>query len=224
MKRLTILLTLFCFSLFATGKEPAAKTTYIYTKDVDGYASKSQWIIEEKEGVWHMNGESPGGKTLVIASPTQINTQSFTYQSKNEPHQYAIHREGNTLLITQEINGKKLEKSLSLEGDTWVQEFDFSFKPFILANHSDFKFSIVHPQKLSLHQMVASKQGLDQIDIDGKIFTALKVKVTLRGFKKMFWHADLWFEQDSGDLLRYKANDGPNTPTSIITLFSKHLD
>lgn len=111
-----------------------------------------------------------------------------------------------------------------VDGDTWVQEFDFSFKPFILSETTEFKFSIVHPKKLNLHEMIATKQGFDQVEINEKVFKAQKVKVTLRGFKKMFWHADLWYEQGTGDLLMYKANEGPNTPTSVITLFAKQFD
>ena len=69
--------------------------------------------------------------------------------------------------------------------------------------------------------MIALKQGPDQINLNGKLFPAVKVKITLRGFRKMFWHADLWFEEGTGDLLKYEANEGPHTPTSTITLFSK---
>jgi len=223
MKALAVLLTVFSFSLFANGgaRLPA---TYIYSTDVEGQESKTTWTIEKKEDVWQFHGESAEGKTLVIASPSQINTQSFSHHSKTTNNFYSVRREGDALIAKSESNGEKSEKALPLNGDAWVQEFDFSLKPYIQSQSSDFKFSIVHPKKLSLHNMVATKQGLDQIDVNGKIFTALKVKVTLRGFKKMFWHADLWFDQESADLLKYKANDGPNTPTSIMTLFSKQID
>ena len=222
MKTLAVLLTVFSFSLFANGGE-RLPATYIYSTDVEGQESKTTWTIEKKEDVWQFHGESMGEKTLVIASPSQINTQSFSCHSKNNGNFYSVRKEGDTLIARCETKGEKSEKALPLNGDAWVQEFDFSLKPYILSGSTDFKFSIVHPKKLSLHNMIASKQGLDQIDINGKLFTALKVKVTLRGFKKMFWHGDLWFDQESGDLLRYKANDGPSTPTSITTFFSKQL-
>jgi len=225
MKILSVLLTIFSFSLLANGgPDRNLKTTYIYSTDVDGHESKTTWTIENKEDIWQFHGESIGEKTLVIASPSQINTQSFSCYSKNNGNFYSVRREGDTLFAQCDNNGEKARKSLSLNGDTWVQEFDFSLKPYIISEFNDFKFSIVHPKNLSLHNMIASKQGLDQIDINGKRFTALKVKVTLRGFKKIFWHADLWFDQKSGDLLRYKANDGPNTPTSITTFLSKQFD
>ena len=158
-----------------------------------------------------------------MTTPDRV-TQSFTHKRKHQNNQLSIHREGEYLIATQEINGERNEKHFNIRNDTWVQEFDFCFKPFILSAMRDFKFSIVHPKKMSLHSMIATKQGYEQVDVPGKQYDALKVKVTLTGFKKMFWHADLWFDPQAGDLIKYMANEGPNTPLSTITLFSKQLN
>jgi hypothetical protein len=196
-------------------------TTYIYSTDVGGHEFKTTWTTENKDDVWQFHGENMKDKMLMVTSPSQTTTQSFDCYSKSGNNFYSIRREGDILFARSENNGKKVKKVLSLNGDAWVQEFDFSLKPYVLSKANDFKFSIVNPKDLSLHNMIASKQGLDQIDINGKQFTAQKVKITLCGFKKMFWHADLWFDQKTGDLLRYEANDGPNTPMRIITFLSK---
>ena len=223
MKLLYTLLMLFTFSLFANSKNEN-KVIYTYSKNVEGNISESNWSIQKKDDkTWHIEGESPGAKTLIIASPTQINTQSFAFKSKVSPIEYTIDRFEKYLSISSLNNGKNFHKKLYLNGDTWVQEFDFSFKPFILSNHNEFRFSIVNPKKLNLHAMVAKKLGDSQLEIGGKKYLAQKVKVTLRGFKKMFWHANLWYEKETGDLIKYEANEGPNTPTSIITLVKKQL-
>ncbi len=213
-----IVLTLLSLSLFSE-----ERTTYVYSKSVEGRESKTTWIVEEKDEIWLIEGESEEGKTLVVASPTQINTQSYSYHAKKSSDYYSIQREGATLVATRSENGSRMERFFSLGRDFWVQEFDFSFKPFILSGNSDFKFSIVDPEKLNLHKMIATKRGIDRTEVNGKYHAALRVKVTLRGFKSMFWHADLWYDQESGDLLKYEADKGPNTPTSIITLFSKQF-
>ena len=202
-----------------------AEATYIYNKDVNGHESKTTWTLEfqEKEDILHIVGESQTGKTLIVTSPELV-TQSFSHQHKQRSDQYSIHREGDYLIANREMGGEKSQKQFHIGNQSWVQEFDFCFKPFIHSNFRDFKFSIIHPKKLSLHSMVATKQGLDQIEVHGKVYDALKVKVTLTGFKKMFWHADLWFDTQAGDLLKYMANEGPNTPLSTITLFSKQFN
>ncbi len=201
----------------------SAQVTYIYNKDVEGRESKTTWTIDHKDDTLQINGKSLSGETLIVTSPGRT-TQSFNHKSKNGQDEYSIVREGTNLIARKEINGDKIEKRFRVGNDLWVQEFDFSFKPYILSEFRDFKFSIVHPKKLDLHDMVATKQGFEKLNINGKVYDALRVKVTLTGFKKMFWHADLWFDTQAGDLLKYMANEGPNTPLSVITLFSKQLD
>ena len=217
MKQLLILLSLFSLGF--------ADATYIYQKDVEGRESKTTWTLDfqEKEDLLHIIGESKTGKTLIITNPNRV-TQSFSHKSLNQNNEYAIHRDGSYLIASKTVNGEASQKQFNIGNNTWVQEFDFCFKPFIVSNNSDFKFSIVHPKDLSLHSMIATKQGFEKLDVHGKVYDALKVKVTLTGFKKMFWHADLWFDPQAGDLIKYMANEGPNTPLSTITLFSKQLN
>lgn len=212
------------FLLFALSTT-FADVTYIYSKDVEGRESKTKWTLDfqEKEDILHIIGESKSGKTLIVTTPDRV-TKSFSYHNNDRNDHYSIHREGGKLIAIQEVNGQRNERHFNIGNDSWVQEFDFCFKPFILSNFRDFKFSIVHPKKLDLHSMVATKQGFETVDVHGKLYDALKVKVTLTGFKKMFWHADLWFDPQAGDLLKYMANEGPNTPLSTITLFSKELN
>lgn len=202
-----------------------ADVTYIYNKDVEGRESKTIWTLDFKENddLLHIKGESLSGETLIITSPNRV-THSFSHRSKHAENNYSIAREGAYLIANQEISGKKVQKEFHIGSDFWIQEFDFCFKPFILSNSRDFIFSIVDPKKFDLHQMVATKRGVEKIDIHGKIYDALKIKMTLTGFKKMFWHADLWFDSQTGDLLKYMANEGPNTPLSVITLFSKQVN
>ena len=204
------------------GKEKVeTKTTYIYKKDVEGRTSETTWVVQEKDENLHIQGKSSGGDTLIITSPP-INTQSFSYQSKRKSNEYYIHRDGPYLFARRTDNGHVTQKEFNIGDNFWIQEFDFTFRPFILSAADSLKFYIVHPTKLSLHHMIATKSSrLDHIEVKGKFYDAIKVKVTLTGFKKMFWKAELWFDRSTGDLLKYMANEGPNTPMSVITLISK---
>lgn len=218
--KLLLLSSLFLSPLVA--KETATpKKTYVYDKEVNGSVSKTTWTVEEKEKNLHIQGKGDSGETLVITSPP-LNTQSFSYQSKNKKNEYYIHREGSQLYARLTKDDKKIQKEFNIGKDLWIQEFDFTLSPFILSEHVTLNFQIVNPKDLSLHEMVLTKltKG-EQVEINGKTYGAVKTKMTLTGFKKMFWKAELWFDEKTGDLIRYSANEGPNTPTSVITLFSK---
>ena len=216
---------LVCLSFFLSplvGKEKTLpKVTYVYTKNSEGSFSKTTWVIAEKNETLHIQGLSGNNSTqIIVALP--FNTQSFSYQSKSQPHEYHIHREGSYLYAQRIDQESVFQKEFNIGSDLWIQEFDFSMRPFILSTANSLKFNIIHPIKLSLHQMIATKSDkIEHIDINGAVHDAIKVKIHLTGLKKMFWKAELWFEQNTGDLLKYVANEGPNTPISVITLLSK---
>jgi len=218
--KLLIFSSLFLTPLIGEEKN-LPKTTYVYDKNIEGRVSKTTWTVEEKDKNLHIQGLSGNGETLIITTPP-LNTQSFSYQSKNKHNEYYIHREGPYLYARRIDQGSVSQKEFNIGNDFWIQEFDFSMRPFILSTADSVKFSIVHPTKLSLHHMIATKSDTtERIDVNGEAHEAIKVKITLTGFKKMFWKAELWFERNTGDLLKYMANEGPNTPISVITLFSK---
>ncbi|WP_420422607.1 hypothetical protein [Simkania sp.] len=219
--KLFLLSCLFIAPLVSKEEEPPSKVTYVYKKEIEGRTSETTWILQEKDKNVHIQGISGNGETLIITSPP-VNTQCFSYQSKNEKNEYYIHRDGPYLFAKRSDGEQVTQKEFNIGDDFWIQEFDFTFRPFILSTADSLKFYIVHPTKLSLHHMIATKSSrLEQVKVQGETHDAIKVKVTLTGFKKMFWKAELWFERNTGDLLKYMANEGPNTPMSVITLFSK---
>lgn len=216
MKQLFIFTAFLCSSLYG-------EATYIYHKSTAGKKSETVWTLNTDENALHITGESVTGKTVIITSPDRV-TQSFNYMSKNQEDEYTIFRDGPYLVARKKVDGQMSEKLFEIGHDLWIQEFDFSLKPFISSDKGDIKFSIIHPKNLSQHRMIATKQHLEEIQLYGKVYRALKVKVTLAGlFERRFWHADLWFDPESGDLLLSEAPEGLKAPISTITLFSKEL-
>lgn len=207
-----------CLSLW--GQEPSSQMVYVYNKVVGNYQSQSTWTVREEENQLHIEGKSLSGQTIIISS-TDRHTKSFTYQSKNGRNDYKIYRDGPYLVAMGTIGGQPMQRSYNIRHRLWMQEFDFSLKPFILSQERAIKFYIIHPKKLSMHHMVAKKQRQEELLLNGTRHSTIKVKVSLTGFKGMFWSAKLWFDRNSGDLLKYVANEGPSTPTGVITLLSK---
>ena len=66
--------------------------------------------------------------------------------------------------------------------------------------------------------MIATKDYVEDLSINGKSYKAQKLKITLQGFKKRFWKAEVWYDLQTLELLRYKANEGPGTPITEINL------
>jgi|GEM_PF-687137 len=224
---MNLLKMLLFFSFFLSplfGKDKGlSKTTYVYRRDIKGKCSTTTWTVEKKEKNLSIQGVSEGGNTRVTTS-LPLNTRSFSYQSKTRANAYYIDRNGPCLIAKRVENGHVTQKKFNIGNDFWIQEFDFSMRDFILSKAHSLKFYTVHPTRLSLHYMIAIKSNsIDRVKIGDRSHDALRVKITLIGIKKMMWKADLWFDPKTGDLLKYAANEGPNTPTSVISLFSKTM-
>jgi hypothetical protein len=71
--------------------------------------------------------------------------------------------------------------------------------------------------------MIATKLDVEDLTINGKIYNAQKLKITLQGFKKRFWKAEVWYDTATHLMLRYKANEGPGTPITD-TIFLRASD
>ncbi len=202
------------------GQSTEKQLIYVYKKEVNQYSSQSTWTLTKKGDELHIQGKSSKGSTTIISSLDR-HTKQFIFKSAHRGDDYKIYRSGQELIASGTSRGKPIEKRYRLGTKLWLQEFDFSLKPFILSNQREIKFCIIHPKKLSKHNMAAKKQQLEQLSVNNTTYEALKVKISLTGFKGMFWSAQAWFDTRSGDLLQYIANEGPNTPTGIITLLSK---
>lgn len=219
MRPLFLLFTSFFSFLSFSSYASSLTETFVYEKDVEGKSTLITWNLLEKESNIEIKGVGPGSTVLLSMKP-EMHTQSFIYESKNKENHYKIYRKDQSLIASQVINGKETEKRLSVGNDLWIQEFNFSLKPFILSDRDSLNFYIVRPKNLDTHYMEASKKEKEEVEVKGKVYQALKVEITLTGFKKLFWKAELWYNQKNGELLKYQANEGPNTPITTLLLVS----
>ncbi|MCY3974998.1 MAG: hypothetical protein OXF02_05590 [Simkaniaceae bacterium] len=212
--------SLFLFAGTEKHKEHG-KQTYYYDTSREGQTAKTTttWTVKNEKGLLRLHGKDGKGETNVTVSPGP-DTESFSYRETKSGSGYAIERDRTYVSVKKTDNGQTVEKRLYVGSTPWIQEFDFSLRPFILSSSPAFKFYIVHPEKLSLHHLVATKSSTSvPVRIGGKEYKAIPVTISLSGLKKFFWKADLMFEKTTGDLLTYRANDGPGTPV-VTTVFS----
>lgn len=177
------------------------------------------WNVKGNEQELTIIGSDSSGKTT-IKGDANYSFTSFTYDGK--PSSYSISQEGQTLTVSGTTEkGVTSTKRYSLKGEPWVQQFWFGLMPFLRSSATSFKFSIINPEDFSKVAMVAYKQGTEPLTIGHTTYAAQKVKVTLQGFKSVFWSGKAWYDAKDHTFLRYEANKGPNTP--ITTIFLKNF-
>jgi hypothetical protein len=212
-KLLSFIFLIFCSSLLMADQE------FIYQAMTQGTKVKANWKIEEKENKLLVSGQNKG-RNVFLECSSSYSFLSFT-EKVDQDREFKVSREGSTLKVQFKEKGKEKTKNYDIGQTPWIQEFKFGFQPFLSSNQKEYKFYIINPKDLGLHGMVATKEQVEELTIEGKKYLTQKLKVTLQGFKKKFWRAEVWFDQETQMMVKYKANEGPGTPTTEITLLPK---
>lgn len=213
MRRLALLLAL--VSPLLSEEKPQ----WTYQETVEGMSVNTEWFVEKEGNTLHLKGVSPKSTIDIDCTPDYV-LEKMKYVSKksNTPKEYLCQRVDNRLLIEAKEENSKEEKRYSIGNSPWIQEFGFGLRPFMAAASAFYKFCIINPKDLTLNHMIARKEKIEMLEIDGKSYKTQKIKITLQGFKKVFWTAYAWFDVETHNLVLYRGNKGPNTPTTTITL------
>lgn len=212
--RHSLLIAAACLPLLAFSTQ-----TLVYNKVTGSNHVTTTWTIDEKNNEYIIQGVNKN-QVVDMRADIPYRLTHFEYQSKKNSDHYNIRLVNRKLEAKGEKKGEKISATHNIGSTPWIQDFEFGLKPFIKSKNKSINFVIVSPSNFKVHKMVARKKEMQTITVDGKERKTLYVKMTLAGFKKMFWKAQLWFDADSGDLIMYKANEGPHTPTTVITLAS----
>ena len=180
------------------------KITYTVSKD------KNDYIVE-------IQGKDQ--KTTLTASST-FALKSYNSKKTNDSFEFTV--EGSIIKAKGTVQGEALSAEFKVSKKTpWIQEFDFGLRPLLTSSKTHLNFQLINPKNFKMHKMVAKKEKQESLKLGSTSYDATLVEITLQGFKSMFWKAQIWYDSKTHDLLQYKANEGPNTPITTVTLISK---
>ena len=92
---------------------------------------------------------------------------------------------------------------------------------FLKGKNRNISFHLVSPKDFDIHELVATKELDEVLEIGEKKYHTQRIKITLTGFKRSFWKAQAWFDKESHLLVRYRSNEGPGTPHTETTISEK---
>lgn len=208
----------FLLLLFFLSPLFALEDTRIYVeKEENQEIERTTWSLSGMEEKLTAIGINKDGKTTLDFKNKKLVSTFYELSTKDLKIHYK--REGGVLHIEKLEGEKKTTKSHSLKkGETWIQRFEFGLEPFLASSNRSCDFYIVYPSNLKLYKMIAKKEGEESIQINGETKVALRVKITLAGFKSFFWDAQLWFDPNTQALLMYRTKKGPKSPLFTFTL------
>lgn len=196
-------------------------TSLVYSEIEGDNKWETTYHISENDGKRIIESESPKEKySLTYSLSYQLEKISFSSKA-NDDH-YDVSSDGSTLTYDGKINREQKNKSFSIQGKLWIQNFPFGLIPFASSSQTSRTFFVLNTKELVLYQMRAKKMGVSTLTLGDKPYKVEKIEVRLPGFKSLFWKAELWFDVESHQMIRYQTNEGPNTPTTTLEFVSKH--
>jgi len=202
--------------LFTTVLECAEKKM-LYTSESKGSKTQHCWVLDQQKTMWHISTQKQGRDIAMHFSPDFLLLEYQEQQGSNR--KLHIAKRGNKLeIICSETEKNTTKKSYDIKNKPWIQEFAFGLEAFILGDKTSYHFCIVHPKDLSLHDMVITKESVEDKIIANITYQTCKTKIHLSGWKKKFWKGEAWFDQKTGALVQYKANEGPGTSETCTSL------
>ncbi len=202
----------------------ASKTTYHYEKSVNNETTPMTWTIEKKDDKLLLQVSENIGPTTLTFSENFKKLNDYKFISSSNKPSYMLTKKGDKININYLKNKGSLQNGTLKSNLPWIQQFGFGLRPFMSSSHAKIKFTVVNSDKTDLVKIVALKEEKLNLKIKDKNYKAQHIKVTLPGFKGMFWQADLYFDIASHDMLKYEGNSGPGTPTETQLFISKDED
>jgi hypothetical protein len=195
-----------------------AVTNLIFDKDVSGKKSEISWTVDQKSKEIEIIGKSSGEETKIFCDLNYFVVNYLCSYSNSKDSTFSITREDGALNVTSKNGNDIKQKTYDIGKKNWIQDFSFGLRPFFMSDQEEIKFEIVNPKDLVIRTMVATKDVIEYKTFNNVEYRARKVKLTLDGFYKKFWKAEIWFDTKTHNLLYYKANEGPSTPYTTIVL------
>ncbi len=148
-------------------------------------------------------------------------TLEWFYTNKTNHTSLHAVRENGSIRITGQVKGKPVNKTIKIETAAWHQFSEFAFSRMLAARQDNVIYSTFWPEKMSFYKMKAAKIGEEKIRVDGKEIDTIKVKVTLTGFKSVFWSSNYWFRKSDFLFVSYKGVNGlAGTDATTIELIT----
>lgn len=185
--------------------------TYTFDEEIKGEHKPITWTYKKTKKGIELTGKERNSTTIIDCY------SDLTFHKVSINDKLIYYREGNTL-FAKTPRGKRDYK---IGGTPWVQQFWFGMIPFVQSADRVLTFYVVNPRNLDLVKLKAIKRDVVKLTLNEKTYDALRIKVTLPGFKGAFWKAYIYFNVEDSEFLKYVGNSGPGTPTETITFVSR---
>ncbi|MDJ0785130.1 MAG: hypothetical protein QNJ22_24400 [Desulfosarcinaceae bacterium] len=210
-----LVITCLLLSWQPSGAAPVLMETHRYTEITDDKRLEIGWRLEREK--MHILTSTMADETSVCRIDDRFDTHQWQIQRWDQDTRLTAKRVAGEIHLTGTHKGLKVERTLKIDADPWYQAGSLSLRGFAQSRAAETRFWILRPGKYTAHKLIASRKGMDTLEIDGKPVHAHKIRVCLAGWKAPFWSATYWFREEDGLFLRYQGASGPpGSPETVV--------
>jgi len=194
----------------------------------------SDYKIEIGEDVYYSSFSTSKTDSLILyiyrhEVEEQINyynfdgtTTKFTHIDSTRNIDLTAIYDGANVILKGTSEGKIIDEIIKLDKAPWKQSMSYSLSEFALGDEDKIEYWIIRLDKFKGEKMQADKAGIEDITINGKLYHAIKVKISAAGLRSKFWSGHYWFRSSDGLFLKYDGWNGlPGSTKTIIELIEK---
>lgn len=164
-------------------------------------------------------GKKATGESDVMICDSEYRTLEWNYADTVRDIRLRGKRIGGAVRISGTVRGGAVDRTVPLQTAAWYQFAEFSLGRMVAARRNEAVYSLFWPDKMSFYVMKAAVTGDETISIDGKEIDAVRVRVTLAGFRSLFWSSFFWFRKPDYLFVKYRGVNGlPGTAETVIEL------
>ncbi len=147
-------------------------------------------------------------------------TETWIHRNDRENTQFVAKRQDNSIRIEGTFKGEKLQKTVAIDEDAWINKMDFGLSHFAMSEEETMTYWTLKLADLEPLHFRAEKLGAERLQINGRQVEAIKIKITLKNFLlSKLWSAHLWYRSSDGLFLKYEGAKGrPGTPVTTIEI------
>jgi len=202
---------------FPWNKIALAAESHRYLQQTGDERYHFDWILDHSEG-YLLRAVSEAEEHRTVMDEAMV-TRRWTLTNPKDDTAVEARREGNRIVLQGRFHGKGIDKVLAIDDAPWFQSLSSSLRSFLRTPQQTTEFWTLRPDKLTVHKVRASKQGVETVDLRSQRIEANKVEVGLTGIASLLGRGRYWFRTSDRLLLHYQGPGGlAGVPATTITL------
>lgn len=133
-------------------------------------------------------------------------------------------RNGSTLEIRGELEGKPLERTFNVGNSSWLQSLSVSLAHHLPKAAEPREFWFIRPDTLEPHLLKVADVQNEHLVLAGEAIATWRVVIRPAGLFAALWRGDYWFRQSDRRFLKYRGASGPpGAPMTEIDLLEEGI-